>query len=75
MKRLNNSTAADTDVVQPGADNVGASENIATDHTARHPDDTGDILKALLVDASLAPALPAYARLTDAQVAAARQTG
>ena len=50
MKRLSNSTAADTNAGQ-----------LVDTH-------------AIPLDAAL-PALPEYARLTDAQVAAARQTG
>lgn len=50
MKRLSNSTAADTNAGQP-------------------VDTRATPLDALL------PALPNYARLTDAQIAAARQTG
>jgi len=50
MKRLSNSTAADTNAGQPGD------------------------IRATPLDAAL-PAWPEYARLTDAQIAAARQTG
>jgi len=70
MKRLNNSTAADANAVQPGDDDARAPENVAGDHGG-----TQDVLQAIPLDASLAPALPDYARLSDEQVAAARQTG
>ena len=55
MKRSNNSTAADTNAVQPG--------------------ETEDVLQAISLETSLAPALPEYAHLTDAQITTARQTG
>ncbi len=75
MKRLSNSTAADTNAGQPGDDNARTPGNEVTGQAAQQPSETGDILQAIPLAASLAPALPAYARLTDENVATARQTG
>jgi hypothetical protein len=75
MKRRNDSTALNTDEAQPGDANACTPENAATDHAAQHPGETEDILQAIPLEASLAPALPEYARLTPEQVAIANQTG
>lgn len=57
MKRVSNSTAADANAAQPGDDDARALENVAGDHGG-----TQDVLQAIPLDASLAPALPASRR-------------
>jgi len=62
MKRVSNSTAADTNAVQPGDDDARTLENVADDHGGTSLDNTRDVLQAIPSDASLAPALPASRR-------------
>jgi len=59
MKRVSNSIAADTNAVQPGDDDARAPGNVAGDHVGTPTENTKDVLQAIPLDASLAPALPA----------------
>ncbi len=54
---------------------TGTPENAASFPSKTLADNTDVILQAAPLDLSLAPDLPEYARLTDAQIAAARETG